>query len=156
MIELNIRVQKVPGVLASGVSSMLPVSEQGMNNRAMPAGAQIPLMERPLLDFRSVGPGYLRALDISLLAGRVFEERDRDVALLSMSAARQFWPESSPIGKKFLLGEDQSPPLKVIGILGDVHGAGMRAPSNPTTYLPYWKHGPSGSGSHQTTCFPPR
>jgi hypothetical protein len=50
-------VQRVPGVAAGGVSSMLPVSGQGMNNPAMPEGAQIPLMERPLMDFRSVSPG---------------------------------------------------------------------------------------------------
>jgi putative ABC transport system permease protein len=111
-----------------------------MNNRAVPEGAQIPLMERPLVDFRSVSPGYLRALAIPLLDGRVFEERDRgrEVALLSMSAARRLWPEGGATGKKFHLGDDQSPVLEVIGLLGDVHGVSLQAPPNPTVYLPYW------------------
>jgi predicted permease len=134
------RVQRVPGVAAGGVASMLPVSGEGMNNRAVPEGAQIPLMERPLVDFRSVSPGYLRALAIPLLDGRVFEERDRgrEVALLSMSAARRLWPEGGATGKKFHLGDDQSPVLEVIGLLGDVHGVSLQAPPNPTVYLPYW------------------
>ena len=134
------RVQRVPGVSASGVASMLPVSGEGMNNLAMPEGAQIPVMERPLVDFRSVSPGYLRALGIPLLSGHVFEERDRgrEVALLSMSAARRLWPGGGAMGKKFHLGGDQSPLLEVIGLLGDVHGVGLQAPPNPTVYLPYW------------------
>ncbi len=133
------RVQRVPGVAASGVSSMLPASGEGMNDTAMPEGAQIPVMERPMVDFRSVSPGYLRALGIPLLSGRVFEERDRgrDVALLSSSAARRIFPERGAIGGKFHLGEDQ-PPLEVIGIVGDVHGVSLQAPPNPTVYLPYW------------------
>jgi len=119
---------------------MLPVSGEGMNNLAMPEGAQIPLMERPLVDFRSVSPGYLQALSIPLIQGRVFEERDRvrEVALLSMSAARRLWPEGGALGKRFHLGGDQSPVLEVIGILGDVHGVSLQAPPNPTVYLPYW------------------
>ena len=140
LLALIDRVQRVPGVSAAGVSSMLPVSGEGMNNIAMPEGAQIPMMERPLMDFRSVSPGYLRALSIPLLDGRVFEERDRrrEVALLSMSAARRLWPEGGALGRKFHLGGDQSPVLEVIGILGDVHGVSLQAPPNPTVYLPYW------------------
>ena len=135
------RVQRAPGVVAGGVASMLPVSGEGMNNPAVPEGAQIPLMERPLVDFRSVSPGYLRALTIPLLAGRMFEERDRSrqVALLSMSAARRLWPEGGAMmGRKFHLGEDSSPALEVIGLVGDVHGVSLQAPPNPTVYLPYW------------------
>jgi len=134
------RVQNVPGVTASGVSSMLPVSGEGMNNPAVAEGAQVPSMERPLMDFRSVSPGYLRALSISLLNGRLFEERDRgrEVAMLSASAARRLWPEGGAIGKRFHLGEDQLPALEVIGILNDVHGVSLQAPPNPTVYLPYW------------------
>src|SRR4051794_37543642 len=110
------RVQQVAGVAAGGVASMLPVSGEGMNNLAAPEGAQIPMMERPLVDFRSVSPGYLRALAIPLLHGRVFEERDRgrEVALLSMSAARRLWPEGGAMGRKFHLGGDRSPLLEVI------------------------------------------
>jgi predicted permease len=136
------RVQQVPGVSSSGVASMLPVSGEGMNNLAAPEGAQIPLMERPLMDFRSVSPGYLHALGIPLLEGRIFEERDRrrDVALLSISAARRLWPEGGAMGKKLHLGDDQSPVLEVIGVLGDVHGVSLQAPPNPTVYLPYWTH----------------
>jgi len=134
------RVQQVAGVAAGGVASMLPVSGEGMNNLAAPEGAQIPMMERPLVDFRSVSPGYLRALAIPLLHGRVFEERDRgrEVALLSMSAARRLWPEGGAMGRKFHLGGDRSPLLEVIGLVGDVHGVSLQAPPNPTVYLPYW------------------
>jgi predicted permease len=133
-------IQRVPGVTAGGVASMLPVSGEGMNNPAAPTGAQIPLMERPMMDFRSVSPGYLRALSIPLLHGRVFDEhdRDREVALLSRSAARRLWPEGGAMGRKFRLGDDPSPALEVIGLVGDVHGVSLQAPPNPTVYLPYW------------------
>jgi len=134
------RVQRVPGVEAGGVASMLPVSGEGMNNLAAPEGSQLPFAERPLMDFRSVSAGYLRALSIPLVEGRVFDERDRthDVALLSASAARKLWPEGGALGRKFHLGGDRSPLLEVIGILGDVHGVSLQAPPNPTVYIPYW------------------
>jgi len=79
-------------------------------------------------------------LAIPLLTGRIFEERDRgrEVALLSASAARRLWPEGGAIDKKFHLGDDQSPVLQVIGLVGDVHGVSLQAPPNPTVYLPYW------------------
>jgi putative ABC transport system permease protein len=58
--------------------------------------------------------------------------------LVSMSAARRLWPDGAAIGRKFHLGDDQSPALEVIGLVGDVHGVSLQAAPNPTVYLPYW------------------
>jgi putative ABC transport system permease protein len=59
--------------------------------------------------------------------------------VVSAIAAGRLWPGEVPIGKQFHIGARTLPPIEVVGIVGDVHGASLdRAPS-PTVYLPYWQ-----------------
>ncbi len=54
--------------------------------------------------FRVVGDDYFRTLEIPLLQGRAFEDRDTAsspaVAIVSESLARKYWPGESPVGKR--------------------------------------------------------
>jgi putative ABC transport system permease protein len=74
-------------------------------------------------------------------AGRLFAETDRDrsIAVISTVAAESFWPGDDPIGKQFHIGARTLPPIQVVGIVGDVHGASLDRPPSPTVYLPYWQ-----------------
>ena len=48
--------------------------------------------------------GYFRALAIPLLAGRLFDRRDRagapHAAIVDRAAAELFWPGQDPLGKR--------------------------------------------------------
>src|SRR5262249_15037008 len=86
-----------------------------------------------------VSPNYLRFLQIPIIGGQTFDERDRNslssAVVVSESTARRFWPGENPIGKRFRLGREQA--LKeVIGVAKDVHSTDL-AQADPTfVYIP--------------------
>jgi len=97
------------------------------------------------VDMRSVNGDYFHAMGIPLKAGRVFDESDRPrlVALVAESTASKIWPGENPLGKRFRLGDEQSPLLEVIGVVGDVRGSGLQRAMEQVVYPPYWYRGRS-------------
>ena len=85
-------------------------------------------------------PDYLATLRIPLLQGRALAESDRAdttrVALVSQGAARRFWPDQSPLGKRlrFTSSRDDAPWLEVVGVVGDVTQAWFEGPGTPMVY----------------------
>jgi putative ABC transport system permease protein len=71
-----------------------------------------------------VSDGYFKTLSIPVVAGRVFDERDRagaaPVVIVSQSIARRLWPGINPIGQQ-LQRDGRS--HEVVGLVGDVRGA---------------------------------
>src|SRR5262249_11614234 len=57
----------------------------------------------------NVSAGYFRLLGIPVIQGRAFDEREAragaPVAVISETAARNFWPNEDPIGKRFRIGD---------------------------------------------------
>ena len=119
---------------------MLPVSGEGMNNLAMPEGAQIPLMERPLVDFRSVSPGYLRALAFPCSMAAFLRNATAAVKWRCCRCRRRAGcgRRAERWARSFIWATINRRRSKSSVILGDVHGVSLQAPPNPTVYLPYW------------------
>ena len=69
----------------------------------------------------SVGPGYFRTLGLPILEGREFVDADAagGKAIVNRTAAKRWWPNDSPLGKRIRFGA-QSPWLTVIGVAGDL------------------------------------
>jgi predicted permease len=133
------RLQALPGVASVGVTNKLPLAGEGSNNAMIAEGAVT--TERPAADIRTVNTDFLRAMGIPLYSGRIFDERDRNrnIAVISQATAEYLWPHDSAIGKRFRLGAETRPPIEVIGIAGDVHGAGLDRKPEFTLYVPYWQ-----------------
>jgi putative ABC transport system permease protein len=53
--------------------------------------------------------------------------------------ARNLWPGEDPVGKRFKKGmfRDDVPWITIVGIVGDVHQAGLALPARAEMYLPY-------------------
>jgi predicted permease len=91
------------------------------------------------VSYAVVSPNYFRFLQIPIIGGQTFDERDRNslssAALVSESTARRFWSGENPIGKRFRFGREGT--LKeVIGVTKDVHSTGLDQ-SDPTfVYVP--------------------
>ena len=136
----------LPGVTAVGVTNILPLNGEGNNNLLVVDGVTAPLLDRPLVDMRSVNGDYFHAMGIPLTSGRVFQEVDRNktgVGIVAESTARRLWPGQNPIGKRFHFGETNAPVLEVVGIAGDVRGNGLQKAPQQVVYLPYWYRGRS-------------
>ncbi len=85
----------------------------------------------------SATPDYFKAIGAPLKRGRLFTDLDQPksppVALLNEAAAKKWFPDQDPIGKRVLSGG----PREVVGIVGDVL---QRTPGQPAVaqmFLPY-------------------
>jgi hypothetical protein len=88
-----------------------------------------------VLDGRVVGPGYLTALGVGLLAGRDVREADLDgppVAIVSESFIRRFRPDSPAIGWTLTVAGRQA---MVVGVATDARYVVQDAEPEPLVYL---------------------
>jgi predicted permease len=110
--------------------------------------AQLPaLMKDPSrigdAEFRVAGPGYFRAMNIPVIRGRGFEDRDGPdaphVGVISASLAKSKWPNEDPIGKIVQYGnmDGDLHPFTVVGVVGDVREASLADQPRPTFYASY-------------------
>jgi predicted permease len=95
--------------------------------------------------YNVVSPEYFKVMHIDLLRGRAFttsdDEHSQDVAVISESTAKKYWPHQDPIGRTFRIADEKNRKLKVIGIARDaeyqIYAGGK---SRPYIYLPYAQH----------------
>ena len=142
--ELTARLDALPGVSDAGAVSSLPLSgavESGgftIDGRPRPA-----LGEAPTADYSVVSGDYFAAMGIRLLAGRMFDGRDRrdapGVVIVNRELARRHFPGTSPIGQRIRTGFDFSngaSPREIIGVVDDVKQTALDAETNPAAYVP--------------------
>jgi putative ABC transport system permease protein len=135
------RIAQLPGVAGVAVATALPSS----GNLFQP---EVEIEGRPIQGggagttalSRVVSPEYFDTLRIPLLAGRGLTPSDRadtvPVAVVSASTARRFWPDQDPLGKRLRFGggNDETPWLQVVGVVGDVTNAWFEGPGQPAVY----------------------
>jgi predicted permease len=140
--RLHARLAGLPGIVAAGSSLDFPLD--GSRRRGFefeiegrPRDPQVPL---PQGDFRSVTPGYFRALGIPLIEGREFTTTDRPktppVALVNRSLARRYWAGDSPLGRR-ISADTGKTWLTVVGVVGDVRHYGLDTDPADEMYLPF-------------------
>jgi putative ABC transport system permease protein len=94
-------------------------------------------------DYVVASEGFFETLDIPLLHGRLFDDRDSidapHVALISQSAANDRWPGQDPIGQSIEFGnmDGDLRLLTIVGVVGDVRDHSLEADSRPTVYVDY-------------------
>jgi putative ABC transport system permease protein len=108
-----------------------------------------------------VTPDYFKAMNIPVLRGRVFTDRDdrshlagRDLSKLNENQraiaglnsivideefAKRYWPNEDPVGKRVRLGtENDAPRLEVLGVVGRVKMESLNQNSDRVQgYFPY-------------------
>lgn len=94
-----------------------------------------------MADYGAVSPAYFRALQIPLIRGRLFDDRDgpdsAHAAVISESLARSRWRDADPIGATIEFGnmDGDLRPLTVVGIVGDTREYGLEQAPRPTLYV---------------------
>ena len=119
------RVAAVPGVLSVSYAwSAPPRAQTGLQVRI--SGAEAPVTT----DGSFVGPDYLKALGVPILAGRGITEADmtdaRASVVINQKLAQTLWPNQSALGRTFLLA-DVDQPLEVVGIVPNGAFSGIGA-----------------------------
>ncbi len=116
-------IRAIPAVTDLGVVNNIPAGFNNNGRPFFPEGVDVQPAEARFVNYRLATNGYFAALKIPLLRGRWFEEADRpesvQVAVVSASLARRYWPGQDPLGKRFKLAHD-GPWFSVVGVCGDV------------------------------------
>ncbi len=135
------RVRAVPGVIAAGAVSDLPLSSNSLNVPIAAADTAIARApdEEVRADFRVITPGYLETIGASV-SGRPFEASDvagrPRVAMINDAFARRHWPGRDPIGLRVRTSADPGW-RTVVGIVRDIHHAGPAGIEGPAIYVPH-------------------
>ncbi|MBV8552350.1 MAG: ABC transporter permease [Acidobacteriaceae bacterium] len=138
------RLDALPGVQHATVSRGIPF--YGWDGQSFITGENphLATAEMPDANYVVVGPQYFSALQIPLMKGRVFTDRDTDdalpAAIVNQELARREWPGQDPIGKRIRVSWSKGPWLTVVGVTGNVRTAGPEAPFLPEIYVPYTQH----------------
>jgi predicted permease len=143
--ELTERLGAVPGVAASAITTVLPLSGSYDNNALfiedfpVPEG-QIP----PVHPTRFVTPDYFDTLSIPLLEGRSFEWSDADAGrrttVVSRAFADKYWPGQSPLGKRLRPFAPEEF-FEIVGVVGSVRDEALEKEPAQTVYFTYGQSG---------------
>jgi predicted permease len=140
--QFESRVAHLPGVVAEGVVSALPLTgevgwgEINVEGYAPPPGQELQA------DIRVASTDYFRTMEIPLRKGRFFTEDDNadkpQVVIIDEKFAQRFWPNSDPIGKH--LWRDPKKPMTIVGVVGVVKQYGLETEGKIATYFPQQQH----------------
>jgi putative ABC transport system permease protein len=147
-------IRALPGVETAAAASGLPLGNNGWQTSFMVDGQPPPKPEdMPLMEACLVTPDYFRAMNIPVLRGRVFSDRDdrshlagRDMSKLNEiqrsiaglnkivideEFAKIHWPNEDAVGKRVRLGTAaDAPVLEVLGVVGRVKMESLNQNSN--------------------------
>jgi putative ABC transport system permease protein len=135
------RVRAMPGVSGAAAGSSV-LLDRLPNSSSFTIEGRPELIQQPLT-FDIITPDFFRVLQVPLLRGRVFSDRDRAdgqrVAIINEMTAKTHWPNEDPLGKRFKFGDpgDDAPWLTVVGIVADTRRAGVDHPVFTESYQPY-------------------
>lgn len=140
--QLLDRLNRLPGVTASGISSVVPAGNNNNNQTFVAEGyTPPPGADMNLATVSQVIGDIFPAMGIPLLRGRFFSKDDRagklTVIIVNHKMAQHFWPNQDPIGKRIRIGtpEMQTPWLTVVGEVADVKLGSPDEPSKEQYYI---------------------
>lgn len=126
--------RETPGVESAGYVSAMPLEGESWIEFARRPDR--PDAQNPMINARWVSPGYFETTRQKLIAGRFFEERDRNLnsTILSESEAKALWGNEDPIGGQVnLLGRT----FTVIGVVGDSLSTSVKSAPTKMAYVHY-------------------
>jgi putative ABC transport system permease protein len=145
------RLNSIPGVLAAGSMTSLPLTGQPSDvylmNRLPSDGSATP---PPPANLRTVSLDSFGILGIRLKQGRFFTKADTEkaprVLIINEALARRLWPGEDPVGRRMSLkfktviwgsGDMQYAEGEVVGVIRDVKYDGPETGAPLEAYLPF-------------------
>jgi predicted permease len=140
------RLSSVPGVQTASYSQF--GFGQGSNRVCCiaPEGYMPHPDEDKNVRIQPVSPGYFRALEIPILAGREFTAADRDgaprVAVVNETMARYYFHGVSPLGRRFAWWPTDPKNIEIVGVAKDAKYDNLKQQSPRLVYLSILQEGP--------------
>jgi putative ABC transport system permease protein len=142
------RIRTIPGVEETAVSdrAAIPLGHGQSDRRMTPLvreGPEVQSSQPPLIDTLIVSPEYFHLLGMTLLRGRLFVDQDVEdtpsIAVINQAAARTWWPNQDPVGKRVRLvgrlGRARPDWTTIVGVIADARTESLADAGIPQMYL---------------------
>lgn len=139
--ELAGNMEDVPEVEAAGFAWLAPLGARRYPERVVDPGTG----EEITVDANMVSPGFFRALDIDVLEGRTFDQReyarevrpDRGAIVMNRALAERLFAGVSAVGREVVLPGRQESAFEVIGVVDDARLNDLRNEATPALFDPF-------------------
>jgi putative ABC transport system permease protein len=140
------RIRTLPGVEETAVSdrAALPLGHGQIDLRQRPLireGQDVQSSQPPLIDTSIVSPEYFHVLGMTLLRGRLFADQDIEdtpsIAVINQAAARTYWPNQDPVGKRVMIRSRAAKPgwTTIVGVIADARTESLADAGIPQMYF---------------------
>jgi len=140
--EVVTRLSSKPGIVAVGISSLVPGS--GFFGQAAYTidGQPVEGWKVQFATFGTIYGDYFNSLGIALIEGRTFTPQDRAdaplVAIVNRSMADHYWPGQSALGKRMHVGNPHKglPWATIVGVVANTKTGSPDQPDEDQWYVP--------------------
>jgi predicted permease len=138
--KLLAKLEALPGVQAVTLSNWIPLGFYYRSDPIQLEGYTAQPHESMEVPNVSVGPNYLRTLQIPLVEGRDFtwgdKENTQSVVVVSQALAERYWPHQEAIGKKIQVYGRW---FTVVGVARNASYQDLRDTNQPFFYVPVFQ-----------------
>ncbi len=136
--QLVEQLESLPGVRSATLSRRVPLGFGGYSTTSIRVEGFQPAKDEEVWTYsNTIGPNYFRTMEIPLLRGRDFTQRDNEngsqVAIVNDSFASRFWKGGDPIGKRVEYGTGW---VTVVGVARDSRYRRLVEPPSPMLFRP--------------------
>ncbi|MEO8259542.1 MAG: ABC transporter permease [Acidobacteriota bacterium] len=137
------RARAVPGVKTAALTTSIPMSNDAIGSVTIaPEGFQFPVGKDNVTVLSSmVDEHYFDTMGITLIEGRNFRLEDTDVtppvAIVNQHLAQHYWPDQSPLGKRFQIDDAGKRWVEIVGVARTSKYIFIAEPPSDFVYLPY-------------------
>jgi putative ABC transport system permease protein len=145
--ELFERLRAIPGVVAAGGTTRLPLGSTSVSTTVDVEGRPVPDAELPEVQFRRAVDDYFGAMQMPLKRGRTFTREDgptsSPVAVINEAMAARLFPGEDPVGRRIRTGPNptRNAWTTIIGVVGDVRHTGLEQAPVAEMYITH-RQGP--------------
>lgn len=137
--DLRDRLEREPSIQRVGTVTSLPLAGGGATAWLNVVGRAPWDGVPPEVNILNVSGDYFTAIGVSLLSGRLFDERDQlnapRVTVINETMARTFWEGGEALGAQIRLGPNpNATPTTVIGIVSDMRQQGLGLDPFPAAF----------------------
>ena len=156
------QVRTLPGVTAVGLTSNVPFNGMVGSGSYSIVGYNPPQGEaQPHGRQEVVGGDYFRAMQIPLVAGRLFTDADTatspNVVIIDQYLVKRYFADKSPLGQQTRFGGPNSPTYTIVGVVGTINSIDLGEPvAKERLYYPVLQQASAGMGLIVKTRVDPR
>ncbi len=139
------KLRAIPGVQSAGGIMMLPMTNDAAIISFEDPEHPVPEGQRPAANFTPLSPQYFSTMQVPLIGGRDFTEKDDasspQVLIVNRAFAQKYFPGEQVLGKKIKPGAGNGKPggppwREIVGVVGDIRLSMTQRGTEPAMYAP--------------------